>query len=51
MKLRDFLTLGIIAYLLYLALRYIKKNKTLYLGCSNCSKCRSDFCDKKKQAG
>ena len=51
MKIRDFLALGIVTYLLYLALRYIKKHKEMYLGCSNCTKCRSDFCDKKKYVG
>lgn len=48
MKIRDFFVLGIVAYLLYLALRYIKRHKELHLGCSNCSNCRSDFCDRKK---
>lgn len=48
MRIRDFLILGIVVYLLYLALRYIKKHKGTYLGCSNCTKCRSDFCVKKK---
>ena len=47
MRVRDFLILGVIAYVLCLALKYIRNHKNVYMGCSDCSKCRSKFCEKK----
>jgi len=47
MRIRDFIILGFVIYLLYLALKYIKKYNGVCMGCSDCSRCRSKFCEKK----